>query len=63
MLLYLWQDIEKASFNNSKIFNREIVSFSDLSDLIEEYRSSETVTRNKEVFSEEFLEMLSKAGN
>lgn len=63
LLLYLWQDIEKASFNNSKIFNREIVSFSDLSDLIEEYRSSETVTRNKEVFSEEFLEMLSKAGN
>jgi len=46
LLQYLWDDVEKATFNGQKLFNEDIKSFSEL------YISFED---NKQIFSVDFL--------
>lgn len=52
LLQYLWDDVEKATFNGEKLFNEKIKSFSELYSSFEE---------NKQIFSSEFLDKLTVA--
>lgn len=49
LLQYLWDDVEKATFNGEKLFNEKIKSFAEL------YTSFED---NKRIFNDEFLNKL-----
>lgn len=46
LLQYLWDDVEKASFNGAKLFNKDVANFADL------YEKFESDTS---IFSDEFI--------
>lgn len=49
LLQYLWEDVQKASYSDTKLFNESITSFSTLNEL---------AARHENFFSEDFLKCL-----